>query len=230
MVATVGMLGSYYFFSPETASVEALTLVQPNRNHSAPISKPVENRMVEQRFTQSPAPFAFALIVGHRGSDSGAVCDDGLTELEINSGIASRVQAQLAALGYRVFLFDEFDLRLNGYDALGMVSIHADSCTDFGPELTGFKVAGSSFTDSSPLVACLNQEYAAATGLDIHETTITEHMIDYHAFRKIAPGTPAAIVETGFMFMDRELLVEQPEKPAQGIANGIVCYLEGLGR
>ena len=230
VVATVGMLGTYLFFSPETTSVEALALVQTNRNYSAPISKPVETRLVEQRFVQSPAPFTLGIIVGHRGHDAGAVCEDGLTEVQVNSGIAGRVQAQLSALGYRVTLFDEFDLRLNGYDALGLVSIHADSCLDYGPDLTGFKVAGSTFSDSSLLLDCMNQEYAAATGLNIHPTTITNDMIDYHAFRKIAPGTPAVIVETGFMFRDKELLTQQPEVPAAGIVNGIVCYLEAIGR
>lgn len=230
VIATAGMLGTYFIFSPATTSAEALAMVQRNREYSAPISKPVETRPVEQRFAQSPAPFNLAIIVGHRGHDSGAVCDDGLTEVEVNSGIANRVQAQLAQRGYRVVLFDEFDLRLNGYDALGLVSIHADSCVDYGPELTGFKVASSSFSESSLLLDCMNQEYAAATGLGIHSTTITNHMTDYHVFRKIAPGTPAVIVETGFMFMDRELLTQRPEVPATGIANGILCYLEGIGR
>lgn len=230
LIATAVMGATYFFFSPTTTSADALALVQMSHNYSAPISKPVDTRPVEQRYAQSPAPFNMAIIVGHRGSDSGAVCEDGLTELEINSGIAARVQAQLAAKGYRVILFDEFDLRLDGYDGLGIVSIHADSCVDYGPELTGFKVAGSSFSDSAALLDCMNREYGAATGLNIHSTTITNHMTDYHVFRKIAPATPAVIVETGFMFMDRELLTQRPEVPATGIANGILCYLAGVGR
>ena len=53
-------------------------------------------------------------------------------------------------------------------------------------------------------------------------------MTDYHAFREIAPGTPAIIIETGFMYQDRELIYDNAEVPANGITNGILCYLNGL--
>ena len=50
-------------------------------------------------------------------------------------------------------------------------------------------------------------------------------MTDYHAFRLLAPGTPAIILETGFMYQDRSLLTQQPELPAQGVVDGILCFL-----
>ena len=68
------------------------------------------------------------IVVGHRGNDSGAVCASGLTELEVNSTIASFVQKKLTELGYEVELLDEFDPRLVGYQAGLLLSIHADSC------------------------------------------------------------------------------------------------------
>jgi N-acetylmuramoyl-L-alanine amidase len=53
-------------------------------------------------------------------------------------------------------------------------------------------------------------------------------MTDYHAFRLIAPGTPAIILETGFMNLDRELLTTRHEVAVGGIVNGIACFLESL--
>ena len=50
-------------------------------------------------------------------------------------------------------------------------------------------------------------------------------MRDYHSFREIAPSTPAAIIETGFMNADRSLLTEHPDRAAQGIVDGILCFL-----
>ena len=57
------------------------------------------------------------IVVGHRGHDSGAVCANGLTELEINSNVATYVQQKLIKLGYEVDLLDEFDARLANYEA-----------------------------------------------------------------------------------------------------------------
>jgi N-acetylmuramoyl-L-alanine amidase len=51
-------------------------------------------------------------------------------------------------------------------------------------------------------------------------------MTEYHAFYEIASQTPGAIIETGFMAADRQILLGQQDKVAQGIANGIVCFLE----
>ena len=231
VVAFVGMLAVYSYFRPPgqgdvdmIAAVTQATAASPAR--TAPITKPVANRIVRQRFQPSSPPTSVGIIVGHRGSDSGAVCEDGLTELVINTNIAQKVFVLLTQAGIHTTLLDEFDPRLDNYNGTLLVSIHADSCVDYGPSLTGFKVAGSSRTNSSRLVDCLNTHYQRATGLNIHENTITGHMIDYHAFRKIGQGTPAAIVETGFMFMDRELLTTYSDAPAQGIAGGILCFLQ----
>jgi N-acetylmuramoyl-L-alanine amidase len=47
----------------------------------------------------------------------------------------------------------------------------------------------------------------------------------YHAFDEIGEMTPAVIIETGFLNLDRELLTHHPELVAQGITDGILCYL-----
>ena len=62
-----------------------------------------------------PADFPtnkIGIVVGHRGHDSGAVCANGLTELEINSNVATYVQQKLIKQGYEVDLLDEYDARL----------------------------------------------------------------------------------------------------------------------
>lgn len=51
-------------------------------------------------------------------------------------------------------------------------------------------------------------------------------MLHYHAFRKVAIDTPAAIIELGFMLEDRYLLERRPKQLAQGITAGIMCFLE----
>lgn len=171
------------------------------------------------------------LVSGHKGNDSGAVCPDGLTEAAVNLDIAIRVKAGLEANGFRVELLDEFDKRLEGFRAVALVSIHNDSCEDYGSTATGFKVAGALETGarekSSQLVACLTDRYVQATGLVFHENTVTRDMTEYHSFYEINGETPAAIIETGFLFLDRPILTEQPERVAQGIIDGLICYARG---
>ncbi|MEM7113255.1 MAG: N-acetylmuramoyl-L-alanine amidase [Chloroflexota bacterium] len=229
VVAFGGMVAVYWFFSPPDNDVAALTAVSSsNTRLSAAIHKPIPSRPVIQRLVQSPGPVRVALIVGHKDSDSGAVCEDGLTELEINANIAQMVADRLNGRGVQVELLAEFDPRLDSYSGTAVVSLHADSCEYINEEATGFKIAGSAFTDSSGLSICVEQAYADATKLPYHANTITPHMTDYHAFRKIAPGTPAIILETGFMNQDRNILTIEAEKPANGIATGILCFLNDL--
>ena len=219
-----GMLTVYWYFTPVGGTAEAVAigdtpLVTDNLSD-------VSLQPVSQRYAQSTAPLFLAIIAGHLESDSGAVCDDGLTEAEINLEIANKVVNQLNRRGVPAAVFAEFDPRLDSFSGTAMISIHADSCTYINELATGFKVAPSSFTDSSTLQTCMESSYASATRLSYHANTITEHMTDYHAFRKIAVGTPAVIVETGFMNLDRELLTTNNEIAVSGLVNGIFCFLE----
>jgi N-acetylmuramoyl-L-alanine amidase len=50
-------------------------------------------------------------------------------------------------------------------------------------------------------------------------------MTDYHAFNEIDSETPAAIIETGFMNLDREILTQNPDVIARGITAGILCFV-----
>lgn len=182
----------------------------------------------------NPAPAAphvmrVGIVAGHVGSDSGAVCPDGLQEVQLNSQIADLVVGMLRARGWNVDLLEEFDERLTGYQANALLSIHADSCVYEGK--TGFKVtrAESSYIPGSEdmLVSCLSRYYNARTGLPFDANTITFDMTRYHAFYEINQNTPAAIIETGFMLDDREVLVERQDVVALGIVEGLICFLEG---
>lgn len=171
------------------------------------------------------------LVSGHKGNDSGAVCPDGLTEAQVNLDVATRVKAGLEANGFRVDLLDEFDPRLDKYQALALVSIHNDSCEYINDLATGFKVAGAlesgARNESARLAACLTNRYSRATGLSFHANTVTRDMTQYHSFYEIAATTPAAIIETGFLNLDRKILTEEPQRVAQGVIDGIICYARG---
>jgi len=109
------------------------------------------------------------------------------------------------------------------------VSLHSDSCDI--PGASGFKVARVTNSavpeEEDRLVGCLWDEYEKWTGLARHEDSITLHMRQYHAFRKIDPYTPGAIIEMGFMLDDRSILLYEQDKVARGIASGVICFLEG---
>ena len=173
------------------------------------------------------------IVAGHWGNDSGAVCYDGngnvtLTEVDINLEIAALVQQQLTQEGYEVDLLREFDSRLNGYRALAIVSIHNDSCEYVNDQATGFKVAAALNTHdvnrANRLTACLTDRYQHLTNLTFHAGSITGDMREYHAFREIDPNTVAAIIETGFLNLDREILTRQTELVAAGVVEGILCF------
>ena len=229
-IGIVIMFAVYLRFSPTPGDAEVVAqLVSSGDPLNAPLQKVVAARPVTQRVVQSQAPARIGLIAGHTGNDSGAVCDDGLTEAQVNLAIAQGVAKRLADAGIRADIFLEFDPRLQDFAGTALVSIHADSCDYFNDQATGFKIAGSGYTDSSQLSICVEHAYQEATGLPFHANTITPHMTDYHAFREIAPGTEAIIIEVGFMNRDRDLLTNQATRPITGVTNGILCFLRENG-
>ncbi|HLV33758.1 MAG TPA: N-acetylmuramoyl-L-alanine amidase [Spirillospora sp.] len=172
------------------------------------------------------------IVAGHRGPelDPGAVCPDGLTEADINFNVAQLVVRELRAQGFSVDLLDEFDPRLDDYQAAALVSIHSNTCQNFGEVVSGYLVAAAAARvtargDDEILVDCIAQYYEQATGLERHYG-LTEDMTNYHTFREIHPLTPAVIIELGFMLADRALLTERPEHAARGVADGILCFLQ----
>ena len=187
----------------------------------------------QQPLTSSQPQLRIGIVAGHSGNDSGAVCTDGngnvtLTEADVNLKIAAMVQEQLTQKGYQVDLLREFDARLNGYRALAIVSIHNDSCDYINDEATGFKVAAALNTHdlnrANRLTACLIDRYHSVTNLTFHAGSITADMREYHAFREIDPNTVAAIIETGFLNLDREILTKHTDQVAEGVVEGILCF------
>ena len=175
-----------------------------------------------------PPPIQIGIVAGHWQHDSGAVCEDGLQEVSINLDVAQRVVALLVQSGFDAQILAEFAPELTNYQGTALISIHSDSCSV--PEATGFKVAHVSASvvpeAEDRLVACLIERYSQATGLPFHKNSITFDMTEYHAFYEIAPETPAAIIEIGFMAADRQLLTKRPDRVALGIVNGIKCFIE----
>jgi N-acetylmuramoyl-L-alanine amidase len=194
----------------------------------APIVQPSSQPKNQPTETPRSGPLV-GIVAGHSGNDSGAVCPDGLTEVFVNTTIAGYVQKDLRDQGIDVVVLKEFDPRLVGFKANALVSIHADSCDYINNQATGFKVAASWSNPhperSARLTACLRSRYATVTKLPLHSTSVTVDMSSYHAFGEIDENTPAAIIETGFLNLDRDILQNHPEIPAQGITEGILCFL-----
>ncbi len=172
------------------------------------------------------------IISGHRGpeNDPGAVCPDGFTEAEVNLSVAERVARLLGTRGYVVELLDEFDPRLDSFRADALVSIHANTCRDYGELVSGFIIAApaariSARGNDTVLVECIATQYARATEL-ARRLELTRDMTEYHTFSEIHPLTPAAIIELGFLLGDRALLETQPDVMAGAIADGVRCFLE----
>ncbi len=172
------------------------------------------------------------IVAGHWGHDSGAVCGTELNnteEVEVNYKIAYLVQQELITQGFQVDLMQEFDPRLNGYQAAALVSIHNDSCTYVNEEATGFKVAAAQSSHdpnlANRLTACLSDRYGRVTGLPFHAGSITNDMTGYHAFDEIDARTTAAIIETGFLYRNYDILTQHPDLIAKGVVAGIICFV-----
>lgn|SRR5690606_12847195 len=170
------------------------------------------------------------LISGHAGFDSGAVCADAegnvtLTEAEVNAAVAEAAAARLRRSGADVTILDEYDPRLEHLVADVLISLHADSCIDASGYKAAYFVYSAIPDIESRLLACIDEQYAAVTGLPHHPNTVTHDMTEYHAFRRIDPETPAAILELGFLGGDRELLTQEVDRVARGVAESVRCFL-----
>ncbi len=224
----MGALGMLYVYStftrPAGRAAHAVVTIAHETGTAENMAAPAGGQ-VRQRVRQSPAARRVGIIAGHKDYDPGSVCDDGLTEADVNLGIARQVVSGLQAGDVSAEILAEYDPRLNDYAGLLLLSIHADSCKDYGDSFTGFKIASANTPGSDILGDCLFQAYQAATQLPLHANTITSDMTEYHAFRQIAPTTPAAIIETGFLNRDRRLLTDGSATVAAGIVAGLECFL-----
>lgn len=220
LVATLFMI-----FTPQTLNMSTFT------NSLAVLLTPQPSG---QNASPEQTVLRIGVVAGHSGNDSGAVCTDAngnetLTEADVNTKIAGLVQSKLTQLGFQVDYLNEFDTRLNGYRAVALISIHNDSCQFINEEATGFKVAAALTTRdtnrANRLTACLVDRYHAATGLTFRPNSITPDMTSYHAFSEVDPNTVSAIIETGFLNLDRDFLTQHTDQVADGIVNGLLCFV-----
>lgn len=159
----------------------------------------------------------------------------GKVEWEVNLAIAKETEKLLEAQGIGVTLLPA--ILPSMYKADVFVSIHADQNPNL-PFASGFKVASSAFDQSGRskrLAQLLREEYRKATWLDI-ESYIPKSMPYYYTFNSrdflyaVHPATPSAIIETGYLPnpRDRAIILTNPQMAAQGIAQGILKFLEEI--
>ncbi|MBP9676638.1 MAG: N-acetylmuramoyl-L-alanine amidase [Anaerolineaceae bacterium] len=192
-------------------------------------SNPDSGSVPDVLVTAEANTLPIGIVAGHWKNDSGAVCPDGLTEAEVNLKIATLVQQNLINEGYKVDLLEEFDERLSLYKGIALVSIHADTCEPIHDEASGFKVAAAVHSvnpeKASRLTLCMADRFQSATGLTYMPNSSSNDMTYYHAFDEIHSETTAVIIETGFLNLDRQILTEKPELIAEGISNGLLCFI-----
>lgn len=162
----------------------------------------------------------------------------GYDEWEVNIVIAEKLRDLLVTAGYDVELLTA--VVSPGYKADAFVAIHANG-TSTRPE----KQHGWSLTApwrASPaghaLADAVAASYGQVTGLPEDKTGVSFDMLGYYAFahyryhHSIDPTTPAILIETGYMTnaADRAIIFERPEIAAQGIADGIVAFIDHADR
>lgn len=189
----------------------------------------------EEEGVQISLPEAFpenriGILIAHKGRDDGEVCSNGLTEVEINSTVATYLQQALIEKGYDAQLLDETDPRLVGYQASLLIALHSNTCEYINDNATGFKFAikpsDVKTVDREALTQCLSEKYAKSSGLKYHYQTTSNEIRNYHAFDQLDPLTAAMIFELGYMNLDQDTLVNKPKDLATGIAEGLHCYFK----
>ncbi len=166
-------------------------------------------------------------LKGSTGSSGG-----GMSEWEVNLAIARATAGILEARGVTTELLPATIPPQFWADAF--VAIHADGSTD--PSTSGYKAAAPrrDFSGKAQkLVSAIESQYELATGL-VRDPNVTRNMRGYYAFawwryeHAVHPMSASAILETGFLTSpsDRRLIVNDPETAAQGLAEGILDFLE----
>ena len=176
-------------------------------------------------------PDELALLREQRGGNAA-----GFNEVVINLEIAQQVAAILATRGVTVDILPA--TIPPGYQADAFIAIHCDVNND--PTMHGYKLARFRHSPNAArddaLIVALGASYAASTG-QARDPLPTRAMTGYYAFNAqdfrhaIAPQTPAAIIELGFLTndADRALLTARPQLAARGIAEGLLRFLIAPG-
>lgn len=190
-----------------------------------------------------PGPKRVGLQAGHwkteeipselRGLGPGASAA-GKAEWEVNLDIAERTAALLRAYGVEVDILPT-TLPIE-YKAHAFLSIHADG--DEAGARQGYKL-GRAVWSATPeaddkLIAAISIAYATSTHMPLDPVGASRRMTAYYAFNSrrychaVAPGTPSAILEAGYLTsaVDRRILFNDPDAVARGIALGLLRFLD----
>ncbi len=172
------------------------------------------------------------IVAGHWGFDSGHICGpelNNIREIDVNLRIATMVRDILTQKGYAIDLMQEFDPLLSNYTGLALLAIHNDTCEYINETATGFKVSSTTHVaypaESKKFNECLIDRYSRDTGLEFRGNTISSDSEMFYAYNMINDYTTASIIETGYLNLDYRILTEKTERIAQGIADGILCYV-----
>jgi hypothetical protein len=190
-----------------------------------------------------PGPKRVGLQAGHwrteeippelRGLGPGASAA-GKAEWEVNLDIAERTAALLRAYGVEVDLLPT-TLPIE-YKAHAFLSIHADG--DEAGARQGYKLGRAAWSATPAaddrLMAEISNAYATMTKMPVDPVGASRRMTAYYAFNSrrychaIAPGTPSAILEAGYLTsaVDRQILLGDPDAAARGIASGLLRFLD----
>lgn len=196
-----------------------------------------------QAWERPEGPLRVGLQVGHWKLDevpeelkglrrtSGAF-GGGKREWEVNLAIAKALAPLLEAKGIIVDILPA--TVPEDYIADAFISIHADGSPD--PNISGYKAASprrDMTGKSDELVSLLHEEYGKVTNMR-QDVNITRRMTGYYAFNwrryehSIHPMTTAVIMETGFLTSpaDQRILIHNPARSAQGMANAIFKFFD----
>lgn len=247
LVAIMGLYNPATAFAADAASlrvqVEDLlqrTLVIRERVRQLAFSEPAQATLasINQKqvalqvghWNMEEVPWELQALDQRRQAQGG-----GKMEWEVNLAIAQETAKLLVAEGIGITILPAILPSI--YKADVFVAIHADQNPNL-PYASGFKVASSAFDQSGRakrLAQFLREEYREATWLDL-ESYIPPSMPYYYTFNSrkflyaVHPQTPAAIIETGYLPnpRDRAIILTNPRMAAQGIAKGILRFLEEL--
>ncbi len=178
-------------------------------------------------------PVQVGLQIGHFKHNEGNACPDGIKEVDVDYVIANKVSLLLAASGISIEVLDEYDIKLINYKADALISIHTGSCTDPSAAVSGFKIGtGANIADptrTNMLAACLGEQYQQNTDLTFNYFVIPDDFPVSHTFLDVNPQTPIVLIETGSLAVDRNILIDQSDRAANGITAGVLCFLKSEG-
>ena len=149
----------------------------------------------------------------------------GKTEAEVTLAIAQAAASALRAAGATVDILPTVIPK--GYAADLVVAIHTDGATSTSAR--GFFVDRSTRARTAAaetkLASALTEAYKSVGIPNVNRSTANSRQ--YYGYYSVAPTTPMALIETGFLTspVDRQVIVDRPNLSGEAIAKGILSFL-----